>query len=79
MSKKRLKVLIEVEKQMKKLSKMKESLINGGSTKLALGRSPFVASILSSMLPVGTKLPSLETYDGTTDPEVHLTQYNFVM
>ena len=71
--KKRLEVLTEVEKQMKKLSKMKESLINGGTLKLALGRSPFVASILSKMLLVGAKLQSLETYDGTTDPEDHLT------
>ena len=67
LSKERLEVLSEVEKQMKKLFEMKESLINGGTSKFAPGKSPFVIAILSKTPPTRVKLPSLEAYDRASD------------
>lgn len=64
----RLKVLVKVEKQMKKLTKMKESLINGGTSKLATGKSLFIASILANL--TGVELSFLETYDGITSSSI---------
>ena len=58
---------------------MKESLINGGTLKFALGKSPFVITILSKMLPTWAKLPSFETYDWSSDPKDHLTQFYVMM
>ena len=64
---------------MNKLCEMKESLINGGTSKFAPRKSSFVTVILLKMLPTGAKLPSLETYDGTSNPEDHLAQFYAVM
>ena len=69
MFKERLKVHTKDEKQMKKLSEMKESPINGGTSKLAPRRSPSIASILSRMLLARVKLLSFND----------LAQYYFVM
>ena len=58
---------------------MKESLINGGTSKFAPMRSLFVTAILFKMFLIEAKLPSLETYDGTSDLEDYLAQYYAVM
>ena len=79
MSKERLEVLSEVKKQMNKLFRMKESLINRGTLKFSLGKSPFVTTILSETLPTKAKLPSLETYDKSSDLQDYLAQFCVVI
>ena len=47
---------------------------------LALERcSPFTRETQEAPLPRKFKMPSLAAYDGTTDPIVHLTNYNTAM
>ena len=40
-----------------------------------VNRSPFTSAIRQARNPPDFKLPSLDTYDGRTDPTVHLTKY----
>ena len=58
---------------MKRLQEIKKNIYGGGSSLRSLiGGSPFVAEILAEVLRFRAKLPHLETYDGSTNPDEHV-------
>lgn len=65
---------VEVDRQMKKLSALKESIINTSAHKSIPSRYAFVSAIASKVLPTGAKLLFLEI-----DLEDYLTKYQSVM
>ena len=65
--------LKEVDEMAKRLEEIRRSICAaGGSSRPITGGSPFVPEILSEVLPKGARLPHLESYDGSTDPEEHV-------
>ena len=71
--------LEQVDQQMKQLSMLRDSLTTSLTRKVAAEKIPFVASVTTEVLPPGMKIPFLESYDDSSDPEDHLAQYQSVM
>ena len=65
-------ILEQVNQRMKQLSALRDSLATSSAVKAAPGRIPFAPLVAAEILPPGVKVPFLEHYDGSTDPEDHL-------
>ena len=66
----------EVDDIMVRLQEIRRVMVGGNTPRTPTGASPFVAKVLAEVLPVGARLPHLESYDGSSDPEEHV--YYFV-
>ena len=51
-------------------------MVGGNTPRTSTEVSPFVPEVLAEVLPLGVRLPHLESYDGSIDPEEHV--YYFV-
>ena len=66
----------EVDDMMERLQEIRKVIVGGSTSRTLTGVSPFVADILAEVLPLGARLPHLESYDGSTDPEEYI--YYFI-
>ena len=51
-------------------------MVGGNTPRTPTRVSPFVPEVLGEVLSLGARLPHLESYDGSSDPEEHV--YYFV-
>ena len=66
----------EVDDVMLRLQEIRRVMVGGNAPRTPTGVSPFVPEVLGEVLPLGVRLPYLESYDGSSDPEEHV--YYFV-
>ena len=66
----------EVDDMMVRLQEIRRVIVGGNTPRTPTGVSPFVPEVLAEVLPLGARLPHLESYDGSSNPEEHV--YYFV-
>ena len=64
---------------MKQLSALCDSLATSSAARTTSGKIPFTPTVAAEILPARMKILFLEHYDGSTNPEDHLAQYQAVM
>ena len=61
---------------MVRLQEIRRVMVGGNTPRTPTRVLPFVVEMLVEVLLVGARLPHLESYDGSSDPEEHV--YYFV-
>ena len=62
----------EVNDMMVRLKEIRRVIVGGNTPRTPTGVSPFVPEVLGEVLPLGARLPHLESYDGSSDPKEHV-------
>lgn len=57
----------------------REEILTGAPLEVTTGRSPFSRELEASRVDQGVKITGLESFDGTTDPNDHLSYYENIM
>ena len=66
----------EVDDMMVRLQEIRRVMVGENTPRTPTGVSPFVPEVLGEVLPLGARLPHLESYDRSSDPKEHV--YYFV-
>ena len=72
-------LLVECDKQMKQLITFPKSIEKGSSSKLILGKFPFIEEMRMKVLSPGVKPPTFESYADSTNPKEHLAHFYSIM